>query len=121
MTHDQLIDTTAWLWGIPRPLLLSRSRAARVVEARQALSWALRQGGWSLEEIGDLLDRHHTTIMDQVEIAERRAKQNARYQERLHVLAAPPIDWRARCMELEQKVTELEARLSLDQARRRAA
>jgi hypothetical protein len=118
MTADQLITATTWLFNVERAALLGRSRVSRVVEARQALAWALRQSDWTLESIGDLLHKDHTTIMYSIKAVERRAKRDTRLAERLKVLAPiadPPIDWQARCTALEARVAELEALLQKGQ------
>src|SRR5580765_923430 len=111
MRTDQLIQTTAWLFGVDQALLMSDCRVARVAEARQALAWALRQSNWSLESIGDFLDRDHTTIIYAVKVIERRRLRDPHLAERLSVLiadVAPPINWQAQVAALEARVSELE-------------
>ncbi len=114
MTSDQLITTTAWLFNVDKGLLMGDCRVARVAEARQALAWALRQAGWSLESIGDFLHRDHTTIIYAVKVIDRRRQHDQRLAERLTALvvdSGAPIDWKARVVQLEARVGELEALL----------
>ena len=115
MTVDQLIDTTTYMFNVKRSELLGSSRVARVVEARQSLAWALRQSNWSLESIGDLLHRDHTTIIYALRVVDRKSARNPRFAEKLAVLQQqiePPIDLQTRVATLEIKVAELEALLT---------
>lgn len=115
-TPDQLADTAAFVFGVDKRSLFSGNRTHRVVEARQALAWALRQQQWSLVSIGAFLRRDHTTIIYAIEAVERLRGRNTRFAERLAVLAqpiAPPaVDWQERIDALERRVTELEQRLT---------
>lgn len=108
---DELASTAALLFGIERRDLLGYSRSAPVVRARQALAWALRSNGWSLEAIGDFIRRHHSTVMEEIKLAERRAGQSEQYANMLAVLAGrkiPPLgDWLKRIEALEYEVAEL--------------
>jgi chromosomal replication initiation ATPase DnaA len=114
MTAEQLVSATSFMFGVDRVDLFGSNRTARVAEARQVLAWALRQANWSLESIGDFLHRDHTTIMYAVRVVERKAERSARFAERLAVLVQPveePVNWKARVLALEARVTELEAML----------
>lgn len=114
MNTEQLVTATSFMFGVDRSDLLSSNRTARVAEARQALAWALRQANWSLEAIGEYLHRDHTTIIYAVKVIERKAERSVRFAERLAVLTQPveePVNWRARVLALEARVTELEAML----------
>lgn len=115
MQANQLIATTAFMFGVEQRDLFSANRTARVAEARQALAWALRQSNWSLEAIGDFLRRDHTTIIYALKAVEAKARHNPRFAERLSALAQPvdpPIDLQARVTELEQRVAQLERLLA---------
>lgn len=116
MTADQLITTTAYLFQVDRAALLGRSRVARIAEARQALAWALRQSDWTLEAIGELLDRDHTTIIYAIDRIDRKARHNPPFAARLQALTAqaqeppqPPATLRDRVAELEARIATLEA------------
>lgn len=69
------------LHGLTPALLLSRSRRRTVAYARQDLMLALREDGWSLPQIGHVLDRNHTTIMQGVEAAQYRKRKLGRVTE----------------------------------------
>jgi chromosomal replication initiator protein len=87
----QMVETAAQTFEVPRAALLGGSRQRHIVQARQALAWALRQTHpeLSLAAIGDLLGgRDHTTIMWALEAAERRARADPRYAVRLSTLVA---------------------------------
>ena len=77
-TLDQLSNTAAFLFGVERAAIFSRSRVARVTKARMALAWALRRNDWSLEAIGDYLCRDHTTIINALAVIERDAARDSR-------------------------------------------
>jgi chromosomal replication initiator protein len=85
----QIVERAARTFEVPRAALISGSRQRHIVQARQALAWALRQTHLelSLAAIGDLLGgRDHTTIMWAIGAAERRARENPRYALRLSAL-----------------------------------
>jgi chromosomal replication initiation ATPase DnaA len=117
VTPEQLTDATAFLFGVQRADMLSQNRTARVVQARQALAWALRQNDWSLESIGAYLHRDHTTIIHALKIIERDANRNQRLAERLDALRQPAmersVDWPARIRVLEATVAELKSQLAI--------
>src|SRR5262245_48369625 len=119
-TIDHLIDTAAFLFDVERRQLLSRSRSTRVVAARQAIAWTLRQRDWTLEDIGNLLGRDHTTIIASPSAVPRKARQTRRFAEKLGGLRGtapaavdPPetANLLTRIKLLEQRVAELEAAL----------
>jgi chromosomal replication initiation ATPase DnaA len=114
MTTEHLVSATSFMFGVDRADLFGSNRTARVAEARQVLAWALRRANWSLESIGDFLHRDHTTIIYAVKVIERKAARSARFAERLAALTQPaeaPVDWQARVLALEARVTELETLL----------
>lgn len=116
-TPDQLSDTAALLFGVPRAALFGRSRVARITQARHALAWALRQQDWSLEAIGAYLHRDHTSIIYALDRIERQSARNARLAERLAMLdtsepaAAPIVDWRKIAGEQADEIARLRARV----------
>jgi hypothetical protein len=60
---------TFLLTGVADYTLRGKGRSRTVVEARQALMFALWDGGMSYSAIGRLLGKHHTTIMHGVKQA----------------------------------------------------
>ena len=91
ITH--LLETAAQTFEVPCAALIGQSRQRHIVQARQAVAWALRQTHpeLSLASIGDLLGgRDHTTIIWAVEAAKRRAKEDPRYALRLSALVGGP-------------------------------
>jgi chromosomal replication initiation ATPase DnaA len=83
MTSDNYIAATAYIFGVNRADIMGRNRCAKVAEARMALAWLLRQSDWSLEAIGALLSRDHTTIRYAVATIDRRMEKNTRLAGRL--------------------------------------
>lgn len=59
----QLLGGVSGAYRLPTALILSPLREARVVRARDALIWCLRDGGLSLPHIGYLVDRDHSTVL----------------------------------------------------------
>jgi chromosomal replication initiator protein len=87
----QIVERAARTFEVSRAALIGGSRQRHIVQARQALAWALRQTHpeLSLAAIGDLLGgRDHTTILWALEAAERRARDDPRYALRLSALLA---------------------------------
>ena len=98
----QIVETAARTFEVSRAALLRRSRQRHIVQARQALAWALRQTHpeLSLAAIGDLLGgRDHTTVMWALEAAEQRARDDPRYALRL---IAPLTEARRLCGRVSQ-------------------
>ena len=60
----------AQAFNVDPQAVLGHSRASDVADARQLLYWLLRQDGHSYPHIGNLLGRHHTTIMHGVKAVE---------------------------------------------------
>lgn len=116
LTPDQLADTTAYLFGVEKKAIFGDSRTHRVVVARQALAWALRQRDWSLESIGAYLRRDHTTIIYSIQIVERARERSESYAEKLAALAQttapPPVDWQQRIDALLERIAQLEQQLA---------
>jgi chromosomal replication initiator protein len=68
-----IIEVVAAASGIGRRELLSRRRARRTVEARQAAMWLARQAaGRSYPAIGRVFNRDHTTVIYGVSRTEQR-------------------------------------------------
>lgn len=70
MTGRQVLRHVADAHGIPMPALLGDRRFPRLVDARQDAALRLKEMGWTLTQIGDLMNRDHTSILNLL----RRAK-----------------------------------------------
>ena len=60
--------------GVTVAEILSPSRKARICVARQAVMLAAIRSGYSLNHIGNILKRDHTTVLHGARAAERREK-----------------------------------------------
>jgi chromosomal replication initiator protein len=83
-----ILTTAAELFGIERARLCARGgRSQRITQARQAVAWALREAGYTVVEIGDLMGgRDHTTICYATKQADLRARENVDYALKLAAL-----------------------------------
>lgn len=63
MRSGTIIGQAADLYGVGLEEVLSDSRDARVVKARQAACWLLRGYGLSFPRIATIVGRDHTTVM----------------------------------------------------------
>jgi chromosomal replication initiation ATPase DnaA len=60
---EHVIQSAANLYGVTAEAVLSPSRDAQDVRARQAACWLLRARGLTLPAIGRALGRDHTTVL----------------------------------------------------------
>ena len=124
MTPEQLIKEAAALFQVDQALILSESRAAPAVEVRYAIVWTLRNNGWSVEDIGALLNRDHTTITHALKALRQRVQRDKRFVQKLDQLrveVSPPrrkgrggrhaFDWKTRVIGLEERIAALESAL----------
>ena len=58
-----MLDAVSAVLGVPVDRILSPSRSAPIVRARQACMVLLREAGMSLPEVGKALGRHHSTVI----------------------------------------------------------
>jgi chromosomal replication initiation ATPase DnaA len=58
-----VVRTACELWNVPMNLMLSPSRKATVVAARQPVMAVLYELGLTLSDIAAELDRDHTTVL----------------------------------------------------------
>lgn len=65
-----IIERAAKRFGLTAADVLSKNRLKSVAHARHLAAWLLRDQGWSYQEIGKILGRHHTTVMNSVEWVE---------------------------------------------------
>ena len=74
MRPQEILEEIESHFGLEPGDLLSRSRIAHLVRARQVTAWIFRDQGYSLEAIGNALARDHSTIAHTL----KRANQNDR-------------------------------------------
>lgn len=68
LTPEAILNTAAEFFGVPMPELTGRSRSAKVALPRQIVMYVMREElGTSLPQIGQALDRDHTTVMHGIE------------------------------------------------------
>jgi len=79
MSTEERLSEAERMFEVSSAAILDRGRVRRVVLARQAVMWALRDAGWTTVAIGVLFGRDHTTVIWNVEQAERRALRDPRY------------------------------------------
>lgn len=83
----EIVNHCAELFGVSGRDLLGSSRLRHIVHARFALYAALRQRGWSFPQIGIFFDRHHSSIIHGVRVAEYLMEHNRSYEEKVEALA----------------------------------
>ena len=65
-------------FGVPSDVLLSRTRTARVAEARQAAMTLIRRNtDFSLVEVGEIFRRDHATVIHAMRAVDRKAEVDA--------------------------------------------
>ena len=64
MTDNEILIKFCVKYEVQKDELLSRKRYKHLVDIRTAISKELREQGWSYPRIGELLNRHHTSIMN---------------------------------------------------------
>lgn len=121
--HGIIINTFCSVFGVAREELLSSSRTKHVAPARQATMWGLRYiEDLSLESIGAILDRNHSTVTYGIEKAGewsgelKRKRDTARSlaEQRIASIAQPSdADFRIRVTRLDQQVTDLLDRVAI--------
>lgn len=84
---SEIINKCADLFYINRDLITSKSRMRTAVKARQALAMALSIRGHSTAAIGRWLDRDHTTIMHNLEVAKKIMSHDSLFGEKVFILA----------------------------------
>lgn len=89
----EIIALAARLCQVRPQDITGSSRRRRIVRARQAAAWALRNGTkLSLVEIGEVLGRHHTTVMYALERIERESRDDPELRELLKRLQGPGLE-----------------------------
>lgn len=64
MTNDELLAHFCGKYDVYKDELLSRRCDRRLVEIRRAIATELKDQGWSFPQIGKLLNRHHSAIIN---------------------------------------------------------
>jgi len=76
-------------FGVTPEEILDRTRLRNITQARHVVAWILRRRGLSLPEIGLLLHRDHTSIMNAVRKVEFQIARSPRVNELLTELLNP--------------------------------
>lgn len=87
MVISDIINKCADLFYTNRELIMSKSKMATAVRARQALAMALSIRGHSTAAIGRWLDRDHTTIMHSLEVAKKIMASDSMFGQKVFALA----------------------------------
>lgn len=66
-TLKKMFNLLVKIVGYEKHLILSKRRNVKLVEARAIIAIALRKLGYSYPKIGNVMNRHHTSIMNLVE------------------------------------------------------
>src|SRR5689334_23341961 len=96
-----ILARAAAIWHTTIADLVGPRRFVRLTAPRQAVAYALRQHGYGVQEIGEILHRDHTTICYSLKQAAERAASDPRYAAQLRALlgeaapAPPPATVRA--------------------------
>lgn len=87
MVISEIINKCADLFYINRDMITSKSRMRTAVRARQALAMALSIRGHSTSAIGRWLDRDHTTVMHNLDMAKNIMSRDSLFGEKVFILA----------------------------------
>ena len=87
MVISEIINKCADLFYINRDMITSKSKMRTAVRARQALAMALSIRGHSTSAIGRWLDRDHTTIMYNLEMAKEMMARDSMFGQKVFTLA----------------------------------
>lgn len=87
MVISDLISNCADLFYVNKNLIISKSRLRTAVRARQALAMALSIRGHSASAIGRWLDRDHTTIIYNLEMAKEAMERDSIFGQKVFALA----------------------------------
>lgn len=87
MVISDIVTKCADLFYVNRDLITSKSRMRTAVRARQALAMALSIRGHSTAAIGRWLDRDHTTILHNIEVAKEIMARDSLFGEKIFILA----------------------------------
>lgn len=87
MVISDIIAECANLFHINKSLIVSKKRLRTAVRARQALAMALSIRGHSTSAIGRWLDRDHTTIMYNLDVAKMLMERDSIFGQKVFALA----------------------------------
>lgn len=87
MVISEIINKCADLFCINRDMITLKSKMRTAVRARQALAMALSIRGHSTSAIGRWLDRDHTTIMHNLDVAKKIMSRDSLFGEKVFILA----------------------------------
>ena len=92
MLNSELVNAAAEMFHIHPRDLIGPYRFKFLMSGRFALAKALRMRGWTLSEIGRLMNRDHTSIMYQVKEAEYWMSRDQAYADKVKALAELKIE-----------------------------
>lgn len=87
MVISDIVAECANLFHINKSLIISKKRFRPAVRARQALAMALSIRGHSTSAIGRWLDRDHTTIMYNLDVAKMLVERDSIFGQKVFALA----------------------------------
>lgn len=87
MVISDIVAECANLFHINKSLIISKKRFRPAVRARQALAMALSIRGHSTSAIGRWLDRDHTTIMYNLDVAKMLMERDSIFGQKVFALA----------------------------------
>lgn len=83
---ESLLAKAEEVFGVSEKVILSKDRRRQVVEARQALMYALHRSNFKLHAIGKMLNRDHTTVMYGIEVVKNLQQTDKEFAEKLNKL-----------------------------------
>lgn len=83
MKYKRLIDCIANLYDITSEDILGKCRKAHISEARMMVAYILRHVGYSFTEIGEILNRHHTSVIYFLRVFDSRYKYEVGFRDRI--------------------------------------
>lgn len=83
MKYKRLIDCIANIYDITSEDILGKCRKAHISESRVIIAHILRYIGYSLTEIGDILNRNHTSVIYYLKNFENRHKYDVSFRNRV--------------------------------------
>lgn len=87
MDHKQLLRAVSKLYKVTLADLCSPSRRRELVEPRHSAMYVLyKKGGFSLERIGEIFDRDHSSVLHAVQRVEERRESDPRLKQALGLL-----------------------------------
>ena len=83
MKYKRLIESIANLYDITSKDILGKCRKAHISEARIIVAYILRHVGYSFPEIGEILNRHHSSIIYFLNVFKSRYEYEVNFRNRV--------------------------------------